>query len=140
MSEMQSRGEPIMNDDELYQMIIKNWGTLHECPACGETALSINLDGEENCLMCGYEAEPEDDDSHEEIPYHQTAIAKWRRDQQRNRDLDEDGCPDCGCTEGTHRPATATEPGEWACNECNGIESMFDDTRYDNRKDNQCNH
>jgi hypothetical protein len=37
-----------MNDDELYQMIIKHAGTLHECPACGETALSINLDGSEN--------------------------------------------------------------------------------------------
>jgi ribosomal protein L37AE/L43A len=106
-----------MTDNELYQMIIKTWGTLHECPACGETGLSINLDGEENCLMCGYEYEPEDDDSEE-----------WYCAECERQFKDED---DFNSHIGLLYQGDMTNPPEYGCI------TEDDDSRYDNWKDNQ---
>ena len=50
------------------------------------------------------------------------------------RNDDSGACPDCDCTTGHWMPATATEPEDWSCDSCNGIEDMFD-TEYDNQKD-----
>jgi hypothetical protein len=48
----------------------------------------------------------------------------------------EDVCPDCGSDWLTWIPSSATEPGEWSCDVCNG---RVDDTdsKYDDWKDSQ---
>jgi len=72
-----------------------------------------------------------------ETPYHETIIGKWWAQRQREY-FEQDGCPDCESTDGEWVDGTYYEQGEWRCNECNpSLENMFDDTRYDEYKENQ---